>query len=351
MANHLRIDNLIIRNIHKKHTAKLNARFQRKISRIIKVERARLKKVNTMGISKFATDEYSIMDRRVRFLTVIYSVEGLDAKVALEAAARLKKELIKVIKRIKGATCLGALEIEVISIRNMRRLNEIYKNDVIVDPISLSATELKGIQIEDDKIVPTAVKEYRKLDVCEGLGNHLDESILAGESGQLLVHFHGLVTVTKESQFDDVLNALNEIPRLTIKPRQIRLQKMRRTHCGIPKAIKLSLEHLARYFTKGGNDFKDGKSYLQYKIKLPDDAPLTYDEQLLEWDHSEHEEDVVLEDGSIKPNSCSFNNFKNSKINILSLSVHEINVLAKVIHEMMNWNTTGTGYLVTVGRW
>ena len=356
--SHLRKDNLIDRACHKKHTDKLYARFQRKIDRILKVERARIRKVNKMGISKFATDGFSIINRRVRFLTVVYSVEALDDQAALKAATRLTKLLTDAIKRIKGASCLGAIEVEVISVRNMRRLRDLsaivnFDKTATLDEF-IDPTQIKTIQTADDVDVPPTIKEHRKLDVCEALGSHLGEEILGGESGQLLVHFHGLITVKKESDLDDLLSVLNENPQLTKKPRQIRFQKFRRSYCGTPCSINSSLYNFARYFTKGGNDFINGKSYLQYKLKFPKDTSLTYEEQLIEWDRMDHHDLEIEHDsgtsGFRSNSTVEFIDDKNT-INFLTLSILEVNVLTKVIDGMMSLNTTRTGYLVTVGRW
>lgn len=82
----------------------------------------------------------------------------------------------------------------------------------------------------------------------------------------------------------------------------------------------------------------NGVGYLQYNLDIPTGMPMSYEEYLILNDQiNDIKRQSKIDTGEI--------------LDIPNLSSHEINTLSIVIDKMMNWNSTRTGYLITVGRW
>jgi hypothetical protein len=116
------------------------------------------------------------------------------------------------------------------------------------------------------------------------------------------------------------------------EPRQIQLKPISKQFKSKSKPLDKNLVDIARYITKGGNDWIGGKSYLRYKLAFENEYLFNEDEwvnknwrrnEVLKQEHSEE----GLEDA-------------------LSMNVSEIVSLATVIDAMMSFNKTRTGYLV-----
>ena len=80
------------------------------------------------------------------------------------------------------------------------------------------------------------------------------------------------------------------------------------------------------------------KTYLQYNLIVAKEMSMSYDEYLALSDRINTDKRQVLID-------------KGQVLDMPILSHHEINSLALVIEGMMNWNKSGTGYIVSVGKW
>lgn len=246
-----------------------------------------------------------------RFFTLINSIELVDEAAAIEAVISFKESLVKHIQQVKGVECLGAIEVEVVSIKQMRRFLELNESN-------------KG--------------EQRKLEVCEKLLVHRDH----GESNSsnlsyLLVHFHGILFSNKSKDFDELNKVLRTSPQWGVAPRQIEIKKLSKEFNKKSKSMEDNFSDIARYITKGGNDWSGGKSYLRYKLGFEQNMNL----DLEEWEALNWRKDEALK----------LQNQLEGIVDMLSLTSHEISTLASLIHQMMSLNPNGTGYQVKIGNW
>ena len=111
---------------------------------------------------------------------------------------------------------------------------------------------------------------------------------------------------------------------------------------GVYKTIEHSLSDFSFYITKGGAPKSGQNSYLMYNLIVPKDISLTYEEYLnlndLNGDCSSNQQRQILID-------------KGNILDIPILSNHEINMLTLVNFGLMNRNKSGTGYIISVGKW
>lgn len=303
---------LLFSDVHKAHAKKLSGRF---LNRWDKIREKASKDWLTLPKSTRANTvkltDHEVAANHIRFLTVVDSVTAVDANAAFRAAIKLKEKLTTTAQSIKGLTCLGAIEVEVVSMSIMRALRALEK---------------------------TSHSEWRKLDVCETLSKNLKGTLYGEDESLFLIHFHGVVTAKDAKLFDGFNEKLKKVKAWTLAPRQIELKSLSSHFGGKPKSIDQSLRHIATYVTKGGNDWYSNKAYLRYKIGFENDNDQVNDE--MSWEaknwrrcellRKEHSEEGITD--------------------VLSLSVHEIVQLALVIDSLMGSNRTRTGYLVSVGK-
>lgn len=276
---------LLSPSVHEIHSKKLADRFLKRV-----VHYKNLGYKNTSATDKF------------RFFTLLHSVEIMDVERTIQTIKKFQLQLKNTIERINGIWCLGAVEVEVINIEKMRMIH----------------TE----QTES---------EARKLSVIESMIKRLkkNDQLL---SSFFLVHFHGIVTASSQSRFNDFADVLKNNKEWKREPRQIQLKPISTQFKSKSKSLDKNLVDIARYITKGGNDWIGGKSYLRYKLAFENEYLFNEDEwinknwrrnEVLKQEHSEE----GLEDA-------------------LSMNVSEIVSLAFVIDQMMSFNRTRTGYLV-----
>lgn len=302
---------LLSQVVHAKHSKNLEDRF---LKRWLKIKTLRQKQWSSLPLSvkrntSKPTDS-QIATSHLRFLTLLDSVCVLDANSALLVASKFKKTLSEVAKNTKGISCLGVIEAEVISIKLMKEVKQ-------RDKMSKS--------------------EERKLDVCEILESDLNGTLYEGESSLFLIHFHGLITAKNESQFETFNQNLKKQKQWAKAPRQIELKKLSEQFNGKPKATEKNLKDIAKYITKGGNDWCANKAYLRYKVGFElDDADVTSEETWVakNWRRNELLRLEHAEDGIV---------------DLLSLTGMEILQLTLLIDKLMGLNRTRTGYLVSVG--
>ena len=303
---------LLTPSIHKAHAKRLSDRFQAQWDKIRDKARADWSKLpkTSRALTVKATD-HEIAARHLRFLTLVDSVTAVDENAAIRAAIKLKEKLITTASAVKGITCLGSIEVEVVSMSLMRELGRIDK--------------------------PTA-SEQRKLDVCEKLAYGLKGTLYGEDQSLFLVHFHGVVTAKDIKQFDAFNERLKKVKAWSLAPRQIELKKLSTQFGGKPKSVEQNLSHIATYITKGGNDWMANKAYLRYKIGFESDDELVKDEGswvAKNWRKNE----LLRQEHAI-----------DGIADMLSLTVQEIVQLALVINGLMGLNRTRTGYLVSVGK-
>jgi hypothetical protein len=303
---------LLSPDVHKAHAKKLSARFLNRWDKIR--EKARkdwLKLPKSIRASTVKLSDHEVAANHIRFLTLVDSVTAVDAKAAFRSAIKLKEKLTTTAKSITGLTCLGVIEVEVVSMSLMRELRTLDK---------------------------TSDSEWRKLDVCETLSKNLKGTLYGEDESLFLVHFHGVVTAKDVKLFESFSEKLKRVKAWTLAPRQIELKSLSSHFGGSPKSIDQSLRHIATYITKGGNDWYSNKAYLRYKIGFENDDDQVNDEMswvAKNWRRSELLRQEHSEEGIT---------------DILSLTVQEIVQLTLVIDSLMGSNRTRTGYLVSVGK-
>ena len=207
--------------VHKTHAKRLGDRYQAQWDKIRDKARANWTKLPraSRALTMKATD-HEIAANHFRFLTLVDSVTAVDANAAIRAAIKLKEKLITTASDIKGITCIGSIEVEVVSMSLMRELGRLDK--------------------------PTA-SEQRKLDVCEKLAEDLKGTLYGEDQSLFLIHFHGLVIAKAEKQFDAFNERLKKVKAWSLAPRQIELKKLSTQFSGKPKSVDQNLRHIATY--------------------------------------------------------------------------------------------------------
>jgi hypothetical protein len=242
---------------------------------------------------------------RFRFLTLLDCLEIPDPDVAVRTIVAFKDALSKVAADSTGIWMLGVVEVEVVSLEMMRQNRE---------------------------LTTTAAGEMRKLDVCEALLARLPKR-QRHLPCYLLIHFHGVVSAVSAYRFDQFEQNLRAVKRWGSVARGIELKRLSTGFKGKSKAIESNLKDIARYITKGGNDWIGNKAYLRYKLSF--DARDTSDE------------DAWVQENWRKNELLKKERIEEGLEDALSLTHSEIACLADVIDRMMRQKKSKTGYLVS----
>lgn len=303
---------LLTPSVHKTHAKRLSDRYQARWDKIRDKARSDWSKLPRAkrSLTVKATD-HEIAANHIRFLTLVDSVTAVDASAAIRAAIKLKEKFINTAEATNGITCLGSIEVEVVSMSLMRELGQLDK--------------------------PTA-SEQRKFNVCEKLAEGLKGTLYGEDQSLFLIHFHGVVTAKDPKQFDAFNMRLKKVKAWSLAPRQIELKKLSTQFGGKLKSVDQNLRHIATYITKGGNDWMANKAYLRYKIGFETDDELVNDEA--SWAAKNWRKNKLLQR----------ENAEDGITDMLSLTVQEIVQLALVIDGLMGLDRTRTGYRVSVGK-
>lgn len=331
--SHLSECTLLDAATHLKHAKNLHRRLVRLFGMSLITIEPNKKKFDKFGApvnAYFESLDHQKARKLISTFTVVHTVEALDVEIALKKALELKIEIIKYISMMTGAACIGTIEIEVTSIKQSRR---------ICDFDNANARKII-LNTDDDGEITFAenTKEYRKLEDCETLSSHLSHEDINGESGQFIIHFHGILKVKKHEDIKELNRIFLTNPNWNRGKRQVLFKSFSELWNGKYKSIEKSLWDISYYITKGGSVKRGKGCYLQYNLKMPKDMPMSYDEFLNFNDRSnDSKRQDLIEEGNI--------------LDLPLLSHHEINVHNLVVHGLMNWNKSGTGYVVSVGKW
>ena len=278
---------LLTPSIHKIHGDRLAERYLRKWNQV-----------------KSACHNTDQARARFRFLTILDCLEVPDPDIAIKTIVAFKEALAEVLDSSVGIWMLGAVEVEMVSLEIMR---------------------------ENRKLTTTDSGEMRKLDVCEALLKKFPKNHQKLPS-YLLIHFHGVVSAVNEHRFDQFEQRLKAVKNWAKIPRAIELKRLSTQFKGRKKPMDSNLKDIARYITKGGNDWIGNKAYLRYKLSF-DGRDAADDEAWVQenWRKNEILKQERIEDGLD---------------DALSLNHHEISCLAEVIDRMMNLKRNRIGYLV-----
>jgi hypothetical protein len=161
-------------------------------------------------------------DERLRFLTVLHSVVGLDKKAVMRAIEGMEAALGRVFDG-SDTWALGAVEVEIVNVELLRRI---------------------GAGSDD---------EARKLKVLQRL--HETEALDASaehSSSRALVHFHGIVDLVNGNSAlrEELLRKrAKEIVAWQRSPYQVELKRLFEN-----RTVLQNVQVISRYLTKGGND-------------------------------------------------------------------------------------------------
>ena len=161
---------------------------------------------------------------RLRFLTILHSVEPLDDKLVRAAIATMERAYNRVLCKA-AVWSRGAIELEIVNLTLLRRIGE----------------------LDDD--------EKRKLNVLTNLvsSSGIPKRKLPRTSNdtRVLIHLHSVVDLGSDYEESEkgLRNLLGKTALWNRSPYQIELKKL---FGGIP-ALR-SLKKIAEYITKGGND-------------------------------------------------------------------------------------------------
>lgn len=285
---------LLSPDVHKAHAERLTNRYLKRLTQI------------KMSKGKQYKTQADLVSNHFRFVTIIDSVNAVDAKQAIKSVVKLKKAIATTVSNSKGIWCLGAIEAEVVAIDKMARL--------------VSCSDVSG------------ESEFRKLDVCQTLAEDLKGSLYQSDSTCFLIHFHGVITAKSPDQFLIFRERLLANKQWAKAPRQIEIKKLSEEFAGRSKTTEASLKHIASYITKGGNDWNAGKQYFNYKFTFDGDSEEEWVRKSLYRDQALRAEHAL--DGIEDP---------------LLMTVTEVSQLAILIDLMMGLNRTRDGYLVSAG--
>jgi len=240
-----------------------------------------------------------------KFLTLLHSVEILNEDRILKSVEEMRYQIHKVISESKSIWCLGSIEVEVVSLRLMRKIRD------------------------EDKL---SNSEHRKLDVLEKLSSRLRKKKERESESLMLIHFHGIITSTNEYNIERFNSLLRLNPKWNKIPRQIELKNLSTSFQGNSKSLNDNLKHISTYITKGGNDWYGNKSYLRYKIGF-DNESYDFEESWVtkNWRRNEILRQEQKEEGIE---------------DVLSLNRFEISLLTNVIYKLMNLKRDKKGYLI-----
>nr|WP_281720295.1 hypothetical protein [Nitrosomonas nitrosa] len=299
--HHLHHRTLLSPQIHTIHAARLTQRFLRQLEKVkLSVRQQRHDFVKTNRRYGRTVNPSSITAHdRFRFITVLQGLEVLDVTRILKQVRAFKEQLRTVIEGCRGLWCLGAIEVEVVSMEMMRQLTD-----------------------QSDS-------EERKLLVCTFMEKRLAKRD-QGLPSYFLIHFHGVVVANRPCYFHGLEKRLKLLWKQ--ESRQVQVKPLSKVFNGKPKPPEKSLMDIARYITKGGNDWIGKKAYLRYKLGFDNE-------------HLDTEE--AWENRNWRRNKTLQREHREEGLeDVLSMSRSEINALAQVIDGMMRLDRKRTGYLV-----
>lgn len=274
-AAHLIDRTLLSKSVHQIHTARLAAR----LSHLCRGK----------------------ANQSVGFVTILDSLELIDHRRCLARVQRFRDQLNTTLQSVRGLHLIGTIECEVVSPTLMRL------------------------------VADRSESEERKLAVLESMIARQIKPRDQSLSAFFLIHAHAVV-VCAENDWGALERACRGV--WTHDARQVRLQTLSEQFAGKPRSLKTNLRFIARYITKGGNDFIGGNAYLRYKIGFENtDTPTEEEWVARNWRRSQALKQERIEEGID---------------DAFGLSVGEICALTRVIDGMMSTHPQRTGYAVEI---
>jgi hypothetical protein len=160
-------------------------------------------------------------------------------------------------------------------------------------------------------------------------------------------YIHGIVMAkskhTPASVFNDFEKTLKskKYKQWNKSDRQIQLKPLSESWATKTRTTESNLKHIANYITKGANDLKNGIAYLKYKTVF-DNSDYQSEE---EWTSKHAELNKKLDLLSRSDESEEAEEVQDW----LSLTQNEIAEMVLFVNELMSWNSTRSGYLISTG--
>lgn len=183
---------------------------------------------------------------RLRFVTVIHSVDALNVDCTIAHAKTLKQEMTATLGQL-GLGSVGVVELEVVS------------------------AELMGLSQSD-----RADSFQRKKKVIADLTPPVHQS----DTSLCMVHYHGVIDLGNNPNEEHLRRTLKQNQHWGRTGYQVEVKQLSEHWGGNRKSVLENLDHIAAYITKGGNKFKDGQVYMEYKLTF-DQGDLDYEAELV----------------------------------------------------------------------
>ncbi len=246
--SHLQGMTLLAKAVRKEHSALMVERLMSLANRITGEKK-------TSGLSKSRSADEALRNR-LQFITVLHEVCPLELNAVEESAEQLIAKIDSFGQSLKqqrfGCSFVGAIEIEIVSMRMMR---EAHQHDDLDD-------------------LTSGRRKFKVLDSMLGRSRTLRNAPTVA-----LVHCHGIIDLGKCS-YDDACTRLRQI---WVKRYQVEVKKLSEQYRGKKKSVALNLKHIAGYITKGANDkIQDGIS-LHYKLSFDKDMESIEDQMIKDW--------------------------------------------------------------------
>ena len=246
--SHLQGRTLLAKDVRKIHSALM-------VERLLNLANSVTGEKKTGGLSKSRSADEALRNR-LQFVTVLHEVCPLELNAVAESAEQLIAKIDNFAQSLKqqrlGCSFVGAIEIEIVSMRMMR---EAHQHDDLDD-------------------LTSGRRKFKVLDSMLGRSRSLRIAPTVA-----LVHCHGIIDLGTCS-YDDACTRLRQIWK---KSYQVEVKNLSEQYRGKKKSVALNLKHIAGYITKGANDkIQDGIS-LHYKLSFDKDMESIEDQMIKDW--------------------------------------------------------------------
>ena len=246
---------------------------------------------------------------RLRYLTVVHSVEALKIGDCIAAAEVLRANLKEV---LSGVTWLGVIENEMM---NLKLLESFAKQDD-------DSGRVAGRKFELVRVLAKVIDEKLRYDAAT------DQFMLGSGDCRILVHAHIVLEIDgggARQISDQEAELLRRLKKFWNGSRQVLMTTLSAT-----KTMRANLKDIAAYGTKGGNEH------------------LRYGRAAFGRIYSEDVETKMLRhDSRTGVSADEFDSFED----VRAMKTHEIRFLDGLTRKLMDLNNNeGTGYLVGSDR-
>jgi hypothetical protein len=246
--SHLQGRTLLAKAVRKEHSALM-------VERILSLANRVTGEKKNGALSKSRSADEALRNR-LQLVTVLHEVCPLELNAVKKSAEQLIAKFDNFAQSLKqqrfGCSFVGAIEIEIVSMRMMR---EAHQHDDLDD-------------------LTSGRRKFKVLESMLGRSRSLRNAPTVA-----LVHCHGIIDLGKCS-YDDACTRLRQIWG---KSYQVQVSILSEQYGGKKKSVTSNLTDIAGYITKGANDrIQDGIS-LHYKLSFDRDMESIEDQMVQDW--------------------------------------------------------------------